>query len=365
MTNNNSRKYCVYIHINKINNKVYIGQTINANNPKTRWQNGMGYQQVPLLWDAIQEFGWDNFDHNILKTDLTKEEADYWERYYIKQYNSTDNKFGYNMRKGGQPLRTIPPEEEIKIVDTYTKCGSVVQTSALTNHNQRVVSRILKNNGFDFFNINPEEIVYLYNQEGSIKRVREITNHACSTIKNILDEYGIEVKYINHKYDIEDDDILKIIQKYNEGYNIENIANDFKSKYDFISSYHVTKILKNHGVNTSRFLDQKLNVDDVANKYYETKSIKVTAKYFKVDRERLRLFMIEHNIKIDSKNTQMSIKCKFDNKEMTFDNIMACAKYLIDNEIVDNKSERALRDLLSKAMKKQVPYKNIMIERTM
>ena len=353
----------MYIHTNKINNKVYIGQTINANNPQNRWEHGNGYQQVPLLYKAIQEFGWDNFSHNILKTDLTKEEADYWEKYYIKQYNSTNEAFGYNMKKGGQPLRTIPEDEEIKIIDTYIECGSVVQTSILTNHNQRVVSRILKNNGFEFSNISPEEIVDLYNQKRSIKEVHEITNHACSTIKKILDEHGIEIKYINRKHDIEYDDIMKIIQRYNDGCSIENIANEFKFKYDFITPYYVTKILKINGINTNRFLNQKLNVDDVANKYYETKSIKATAKCFGVNREQLRLYMIEHNIKIDSKNIKMSIKCSFDNKEIIFDSIMECAKYLIDNEIVDNKCERGLRDSLSKAMKEHTAYKKIKIER--
>lgn len=98
----------MYIHTNKINNKVYIGQTINANNPQNRWEHGNGYQQVPLLYKAIQEFGWDNFSHNILKTDLTKEEADYWEKYYIKQYNSTNEAFGYNMKKRGTTITHNP-----------------------------------------------------------------------------------------------------------------------------------------------------------------------------------------------------------------------------------------------------------------
>lgn len=36
------KEYCIYIHINKINNKVYIGQTSQFP-PSKRWLGGEGY----------------------------------------------------------------------------------------------------------------------------------------------------------------------------------------------------------------------------------------------------------------------------------------------------------------------------------
>ena len=66
--------YTVYQHKNKINGKVYIGITMQE--PEKRWGvNGRNYKSSPHFYSAIQKYGWDNFEHNILYTNLTKEEA--------------------------------------------------------------------------------------------------------------------------------------------------------------------------------------------------------------------------------------------------------------------------------------------------
>lgn len=91
--------YIVYQHKNKINGKIYIG--ITARKPEVRWKNGEGYKSSPHFYSAIQRYGWDNFEHNILFTNLTKEEACKKEQELIKQYNSMDRDFGYNSTSGG------------------------------------------------------------------------------------------------------------------------------------------------------------------------------------------------------------------------------------------------------------------------
>ena len=91
--------YVVYIHKNKINGKVYIGQT---NNIKRRWKgNGSQYKTSPHFWNAIEKYGWNNFEHIVIKNNLNADQADLWEKYYIKQYNATDSQCGYNILSGG------------------------------------------------------------------------------------------------------------------------------------------------------------------------------------------------------------------------------------------------------------------------
>lgn len=90
--------YCVYMHINKLNKKKYIGQT--CQKPEQRWNKGKGYFNNKYFTRAIKKYGWDNFEHIILKDNLTKEEADILENEFILKYNSM-NPTGYNAKSGG------------------------------------------------------------------------------------------------------------------------------------------------------------------------------------------------------------------------------------------------------------------------
>lgn len=92
--------YTVYQHKNKINGKNYFG--ITSRNPIERWgKNGNGYKSSPYFYAAIQKYGWDNFEHIILFTNFTKEQACLKEQELIKQFNSNNRKYGYNSTSGG------------------------------------------------------------------------------------------------------------------------------------------------------------------------------------------------------------------------------------------------------------------------
>lgn len=105
--------YIVYQHKNKINGKVYIG--ITSQKPEQRWgSQGCNYKSSPHFYSAIQKYGWDNFEHNILFTELTKEQACLKEQELIKEYNSMNREFGYNSTSGGD-IFTMNEETKQKI----------------------------------------------------------------------------------------------------------------------------------------------------------------------------------------------------------------------------------------------------------
>ena len=107
---NELRDRLVYCRINRINGKRYIGQT---NDLKRRSSgSGIGYKPSPskhtrkdraVFWHAICKYGWNNFETIVLKDNLNKNEADYWEQYYINKFRTFvgfhDCK-GYNMTLG-------------------------------------------------------------------------------------------------------------------------------------------------------------------------------------------------------------------------------------------------------------------------
>lgn len=132
---NEEKIYCVYKHTNKINGKIYIGKTC-ANPPEKRWRHdGSGYIKSPLFWNAIQKYGWDNFEHEILINDLTEEQANELEKQFISDLKSNDKNFGYNLTDGGDGVRLfgelhprygihLDDDVKKKISDAHKKRGS-------------------------------------------------------------------------------------------------------------------------------------------------------------------------------------------------------------------------------------------------
>lgn len=105
--------YKVYMHINKIDNKKYIGITKQPINNRFRY-DGTGYIHSPKFYNAIKNYGWNNFEHIILEENLTRFEASQKEQYYIKLYATREREKGYNMTNGGEGSIKINVSEETR-----------------------------------------------------------------------------------------------------------------------------------------------------------------------------------------------------------------------------------------------------------
>lgn len=90
----------VYVHTNKLNGKMYVGMTKRP--VQERWgENGSKYKECRRFYNAIQKYGWDNFEHDIIASNLTEEEAMHMEELLIDKLNLQDDQFGYNIKCGG------------------------------------------------------------------------------------------------------------------------------------------------------------------------------------------------------------------------------------------------------------------------
>lgn len=110
--------WTVYMHVFP-NGKKYIG--ITARKVVKRWQQGNGYREHPVMWRAIQKYGWDNIEHLIIAEQLNQEEALKMEAELIKQYKTFPPSlgFGYNATSGGEAR--IPSDEVRARQSVYSK----------------------------------------------------------------------------------------------------------------------------------------------------------------------------------------------------------------------------------------------------
>lgn len=90
--------YVVYMHTFP-NGKRYIGISRNV---ARRFRNGKGYEHQPIMWGAIQKYGWHTVKTIILLERLTEAEAKVEEIKLIAKYNTTDRANGYNQTFGGE-----------------------------------------------------------------------------------------------------------------------------------------------------------------------------------------------------------------------------------------------------------------------
>lgn len=88
----------IYIHTCP-NGKKYVGTT--QKKPEKRWDNGNGYKRNKHFYSAIQKYGWENIQHQVIEVD-TNEDMWYGEKYLIAYFNTTDREFGYNNSTGGE-----------------------------------------------------------------------------------------------------------------------------------------------------------------------------------------------------------------------------------------------------------------------
>jgi len=110
----------IYKITNLVNNKIYIGQTRNSLN--SRWSCHIRDSKYAStgIDSAIRKYGKENFKVEVLDdTASSLEELNNLEIYYIKLYNSTNNKIGYNQTTGGGGISGYTHNEESKY-----RCGS-------------------------------------------------------------------------------------------------------------------------------------------------------------------------------------------------------------------------------------------------
>ena len=197
----------IYIIKNKINNKVYVGQT--KVSIKLRFQNHLSAARCGkdyIIGKAIRKYGEENFYIELLEECLASE-LNEREMYWIAFYNATDNKCGYNMSLGGNVNRKPTQIDEDLVLKLFKEGNNAQQITKMLHTNAYNISNVLKKH-------------------------------------NII--YGIDLQRTSK------DKTTKVIQLYQEGYSSIQISNNLG-----INKSTVLRILKRNNIPTRTFKETK------------------------------------------------------------------------------------------------------------
>lgn len=110
---------CIYLVRNKINNKIYVGQTVNL---YQRINQHRKVKEKTKISRAYDKYGFENFEFFILET-VSQEHLNERERYWIHYYKAFNDDIGYNIctEPGKTTLGRKRPDHEKELFSRLLK----------------------------------------------------------------------------------------------------------------------------------------------------------------------------------------------------------------------------------------------------
>ena len=124
----------VYVIVNLVNGKTYVGK---ANNAQKRWTNHLSAARSKsprsLIARAIRKHGSGNFRFDVLAHYPSEEEALRWEGWWISFFESNVSGKGYNLDAGGHGGKTLTAETRARISDALRgRCKSAAHVANMS-----------------------------------------------------------------------------------------------------------------------------------------------------------------------------------------------------------------------------------------
>lgn len=249
----------IYKITNKVNNKVYIGQT--RYTVESRWRQhlknyNIEHRKQPLYM-AFDKYGIENFEVEQVE-EVNVDKLDEREIFWIAKYDSFKN--GYNATIGGNGNKiyywTDCQYEEIRTM--YLSGFTINNIAKHYNVSDWVISKILtslgvtiKPNPLAMNSVESAEIVKRYENGTSIKALASEYKVNFYTMKEFLIKKGADLK--KHSVLMEDENLQKeMINDYIEGMRYR----DLEKKY-LADCRTIKKILVKQGINIDLYRGSK------------------------------------------------------------------------------------------------------------
>lgn len=252
----------IYKITNRVNGKVYIGQSANCHRRFQEHIRGK-INSTSLIHLAIKKYGIQNFDLEILEKDI--EDYNEKEKFWIKYYKANEKDYGYNILDGGQD----PPA--LKGEDSFL--------SKVSNEDFHNIEKLIQENNLTF-----KEIANKYNlsetyisqiNRGIARRTPGLNYPLRQANNYTLDEDKINLiihdliythvptEHIAKKHNVGSSVVLEI----NKGtkYKKEDIFYPIRNDYTKISNWMLNHIIDD-------IKDNKLKFSEIEKKYNLSKS---------------------------------------------------------------------------------------------
>ncbi len=196
-------KGSIYIIRNHMNDKVYIGQTIQAVNLRFNGHIKDSKSKKSKFYDAVKKYGKENFFYEVLETGLSEQELNERERYYIRKFDSVKN--GYNTGIGGEHNTRIHISDEDMLVakELYLEGYTLNEIGELLNTNRHVLAPRLKAMGVEIrdwnevqkIKIEDADLIRMYCDEiMTTPEIAEKYNTSATTISKHLKKCGVKLR---------------------------------------------------------------------------------------------------------------------------------------------------------------------------
>lgn len=153
---NKDKKYTVYVHTLKSDERKYFGVTSRSLSDRFG-KDGNGYKQSIHFYRAIHKYGWENFTHEVVAENLTKDEAAQLEKTLIAEYDTCNPTKGFNIESGGfkngkrMPYRDHPLKGRKQTEENIEKnrLGHIGTHPNVSDEVRKYRSEVLKRVRFD------------------------------------------------------------------------------------------------------------------------------------------------------------------------------------------------------------------------